>query len=336
MIFCIAENRPEEQIATKVLLLSLQQFCPDVPIHLFFPGATPDFLTWLQELPQVVLENDLIKHEGWEVKVYALLQLFKKGHNDIWWLDSDLLVTCNFIEKYSQLDDNTIVITEEALWGSHVDNGLRTRAWEFPLGRYFPFALNTSVLRVTQRHIKLIEKWKNLLETELYIETQKLPWDKRPWHVCGDQDVLTALLGSKEFEDIPVKVLRLGDDIIQYFGRSGYLCINRVRNLIYGLPPFIHSQGWKPWRKKDTEEKQTISEYLNRTYLDLSPYCLLAKQYESKVNEEMTWIDNVSSSTKLFRILGFKNPSLTGFPLAFVFDIVRYSKSCWHKILNRS
>ncbi len=44
----------------------------------------------------------------------------------------------------------------------------------------------------------------------------------------GDQDVLTALLTSTEFADIPLKMLRRGKDIVQFDGVWGYTTTERL------------------------------------------------------------------------------------------------------------
>ena len=50
----------------------------------------------------------------------------------------------------------------------------------------------------------------------------KMEWLKRPIHMQGDQDVLTALLSSTEFAHIPLKTLRRSKHIVQFDGVWGY------------------------------------------------------------------------------------------------------------------
>src|SRR5262249_5971923 len=65
-------------------------------------------------------------------------------------------------------------------------------------------------------------------------------------HARG-QDALTALLASQEYANVPLKILKRGKDIIQYFGSHGYTISERLSNVVFGAPTFIHSQGPKPW-----------------------------------------------------------------------------------------
>ena len=75
----------------------------------------------------------------------------------------------------------------------------------------------------------------------------KMDWRQRPIHMQGDQDVLTALLTSTEFADIPLKMLRRGKDIVQFDGVWGYTTAERLRSLLGDGPTFIHCMGTKPW-----------------------------------------------------------------------------------------
>ena len=49
--------------------------------------------------------------------------------------------------------------------------------------------------------------------------------------MTGDQDVLTALLGSERYAGIPMNVLERGRDIVMNFGPAGYTVMERLRNL---------------------------------------------------------------------------------------------------------
>src|SRR3712207_4014819 len=112
-------------------------------------------------------------------------------------------------------------------------------------GRRLPATANTSVLRVTPHHTGLLEEWRSLLRSTEYQSAQLRPWDERPTHLMGDQDVLTALLSSADFADVPVRMLRRDVDIAHCFGSAGYLPLQRVRAVVRGqrLPPLVHAQG---------------------------------------------------------------------------------------------
>lgn len=328
MVVCIAEDRISEESAVRLLLLSLVKQCSDIQIVLYFPPATNDFKDWLAQFPQVLLHcNPFSKCSGWNVKPYALLSLLKEGHKEVWWIDSDIILSRDFRPSVGKLTDTTLVITEDALFGFYRDDGYRAKAWGFDVGRMLPFCLNTGVIRVTQHHIPLLYRWKQLMEDKTYLKTQTLPYNCKPFHMFGDQDVFTALLSSSEFADIPLKILRRGKDIIQYFGPAGYTLQERFLNLIQGLPTFIHSQGNKPWYRQKTPPKWTnFLQYINYVNLEVSPYNHVASLYRHQVDKDVDWLAYFSQLGKLFSVIGFGNAALTGMPLAVIYSLWRLSK----------
>lgn len=329
MVICIAEDRQSEETAVKLLLLSLSQYCPDVPVNLFFPPATTRFQQWLKSLPQVKLRTEAFTGvSGWNVKPYALLLLLEEGHDDVWWIDADVIVSRDFRQTIGHLTDSTLVISEEALYGQYRDDGYRAKAWGFEVGRSLPFNLNTAVVRVTTAHLPLIHRWKELLETEPYQKAQTLPYEKKPFHLFGDQDVLTALLASQEFAAIPLKILERGTGIIQYFGPSGFTLRERLVAAIDDLPPFVHCQREKPWRKSTTPPSwKEMRSYLNYIQVEVSPYCHLAAHYQNEMSEDLAWLRPRSRLSQLLRILGFGNPALTGIPIASLYSLSRLYKT---------
>lgn len=328
MIVCIAEDRISEESAVRLLLLSLAKHCLDIQIILYFPPATDEFKTWLMRLPQVNLRCTTFSEAlGWNVKPYALLALLEEGHQEVWWIDSDIIVTRDFRRPIGKLTDSTLVVTEDALFGFYQDDSYRARAWGLEVGRLLPFCLNTGVVRVTQYHIPLLQRWQQLMKDEAYLKAQTLPYNCKPFHMFGDQDVLTALLASREFSDIPLKILHRGRDIIQYFGPAGYTLQERFLNLIKGLPPFIHSQGEKPWyRQKTPPQWQDFFQYLQYVRLEVSPYNCVAFSYKQQVGKDIDWLICSSRLGKLFSMMGFGNASLTGMPLAVIYALWRFSK----------
>lgn len=323
-IICIAENRPEEQVAVKLLLLSLRSYCPDVPVYLSYQGASPNFTNWLQRIPFVAFQTpNTLGNLGWNIKPHLLLDLLKQGYEEVWWLDTDILITCDFINKYVDVNPEDLIISEEAMYGSHSDNGLRTTLWGLSLGNPLPFSLNTSVMRVTPNHIHLVERWCELLENETYRKAQNKDWKERPKHMLGDQDVLTALVGSKEFQTITLKPLYIGKDIIQYFGLSAYTTKSRLINLKKGIPSFIHCQRWKPWALQASLGDETgLRKYIMGLYIELSPYRQLALPYSDQLEEQCNWLTHSSFPAKIFIILGCNNPALTGLPLQMFIDLL--------------
>ena len=328
MVICVAEDRQSEEIAIKLLLLSLSRHCPDIPVDLFFPPANAEFQQWLQQFPQVKLRTTKFSGvAGWNVKPYALLLLLEEGQDEVWWIDADVIVSRDFRQAIGTLTDSTLVITEEALYGQYRDDSYRARAWGFEVGRVLPFNLNTAVVRVTAAHLPLVRQWRSLLETEPYQQAQKLPFEAKPFHLFGDQDVLTALLASQEFTDIPLKILERGTGIIQYFGPAGFTLKERVTCAIEGLPPFIHCQREKPWRKAESPpDWRDKRRYLEYVQVEVSPYSYLATQYKNQIDADLEWLKPRSNLGHFLQISGLGSPALTGMPIALLYSLSRLYK----------
>ena len=294
---------------------------------MFCPNATLAFAEWLKGYPQASL-NDGAVEGAWnkyDIKPLALLTLLRRGFTNALWIDSDILIASDFRALFSGLRRDAIVVAEEALSGGRVDpDGIRARLWGMPVGRRLPLAANTAVIRVTDVHIELLEEWANLLESSTYREAQQRPWTHRAAHVMGDQEVLTALLTSSRFSDLPLEFLRRGRDIIQYFGMSGYTVTERLRHIWHGPPYFVHSQGYRPWLPQTTTSS-TLGAKIRILYNQLSPYTALARSYSNAL-ENSDWLSPSSGVAQAFTTAGGRCAPLVGFPLAILADIVRAMK----------
>jgi len=327
LAFCIAEDRPSCEPALRILIASLLEHIPDADVILFAPNATGAFKAWLQARPQVRRQpgSASLTARKYDVKPSALLKSLEIVSGPVIWLDSDLIVTCDFRHRFMSLSNDVLVVTEEALGSSHADDdAMRARLWALPIGRALPFLANTGVVRVTPKHVPLLTAWDKLLASAEYLEAQSLTWDKRPLHLMGDQEVLTALLCAQAFSDIPLSFLRRGLDIVQYFGSSGYTLSDRVSNIFVRPPCFIHSQGFRPWWPRSAPASSWSARFLS-LYNDLSPYTLRAKRYAAAL-ETTDWLSPPSIAAALFRALSFGFYPLVGLPLAVVSDLVRLVK----------
>jgi hypothetical protein len=230
------------------------------------------------------------------------------------------------LHAFAELNSDVVVAAEDALGDDRSDgNAQRARLWGFPVGRVLPFGLNTGVLRVTKDHYHLMERWRELLQSNLYQDVQKRDWMQRPIHMLGDQDVLTALLTSKEFSELPIKILRRGKHIIQFNGVWGYTVAERARNLLGDGPMFIHQFGHKPWSNR-WQPCSNLREYVKRAYLDVSPYTLTARQFKSEMDCDTDWMEPHYAPTRVLRILGMGHPALVGLPMAIFGDFARLAK----------
>src|SRR5208337_3301489 len=277
---CIAEDRSSCEPGVRLLLQSLARAEPGCSVVLFCPFADENLVKLAAGLTEISADVRTVSPPGaysWNVKPQALLELLGEGADEVVWIDSDIIVSSRFIRRLSAHETDAIVLTEEALWGAADDrNALRARLWGFRVGRQFPFTLNSAVLRVTRRHIPLLKRWRTLLDSPIYRDEQAKAWNSRSANMIGDQDVLTALLCSQEFSDIPVEIFRRGSGVIQYFGLYGFTTGERLRCLINGLPPFVHSQGVKAWIPPNKSGARSLRARVTGAYLDASPYTVVA------------------------------------------------------------
>ncbi len=326
-VVCVAEDRISCEPALRILAASLVRHCPTIKAHFYCPNATPEFATFIAGLPNIALNASALsgRWTKYDIKPVALLNMFDVGYDAVLWIDSDILVTRDIAPLMRGISADAIVVTEEALCSSHDDpDALRARLWGLPIGRTLPFLANTGVVRVGVAHRALLVRWRAMLESSTYRDAQALPWDQRGLHVMGDQEVLTALLASEEFSRIPIRFLRRGVDIIQFFGTSGYTCRERIGHFIAGPPPFVHSQGYRPWWPKQADASRSITRFKD-LYNALSPYTVHARRYRQAL-VDTSWLRARSSLEAVFRAIGFGQAALVGLPLAAVADVVRLTK----------
>jgi hypothetical protein len=323
-IVCVTESRADEAVALKLLIASLAQHCPDLPVVVWFPPATDSFAQWAAAFPRVTLHTEVIPGaSGWNSKPHALLPLLEADADEIWWMDSDVILTGDFRRALPSLRPETLVVAEEAVYGRPDDGGIRAVGWSLEVDRILDESVNTCVLRVTKAHQELLAEWKLMLESPEYVAAQARPWYERPTHFIGDQDVLTALLSSRRFADLPVTWLRRGREIIQYFGPSGYTTSDRLRNLTEGVPAFVHEQGGnKPWHAQS--RRPGPDGVLDRLLADASPYTLYAERYRDVIQAEpgeADWMDSRTLAGRLLRTAGLGSAPLTGLPIALAYSI---------------
>jgi len=322
---CVAENRLWCEPGVRLLIASLARHAPGLQVQLFFPNPSEALMGWLRAYPHVALNRYVLAGDwsGYDIKPKAIRTLIDRGHDDIAWIDSDIIVTRDIVPILGGLPSDMIVATEEALCSNHGDAGaLRTRLWNMPVGRVLPFTLNTGVVRLTRAHRGLIDAWMSLLDADVYRAAQQQPWNERPPHLLGDQEVFTALVSSAEFSHLPVRLLRRGTDIVQFFGSAGYTVRERFGNLRHP-PAFIHAQGQKPWAARATGAKSHAS-FLD-AYRDLSPYRVAARAYDQAL-ADASWTRPLPGAATFFDALGAGRVPLVGLPHALVADLVRAAK----------
>lgn len=332
-IICIHDDRPTHLVGIKLAVLSIRHHSPELPIVVSYPNPPATFRAWIDKQQNVKLVSfPEFKELGWNVKPGILMRLFESGYSEIIWVDSDIIANGNILSSLSTYSPETLVVAQETYWGHKQGGDFRTRAWKLKPGRSLPYTMNGGLFRVTRYHLPLLKAWQDLMKHPAYIKIQSMQWYERPIHMLGDQDVLTALMGSAEFADIPFVLLRRGVDIVQCFGPSGYTPGERLRNLFKGLPPLVHAMDLKPWTKPNEPPKlfgtgesfkSNLREYLDYLSLEFSPYTFVSHRYRDAIEEDPSWMDIKSSIGKLMNFLTGGNPTMIGFPLSVFETIIR-------------
>lgn len=331
-LFCIFDDRPEAETGIRLLIGSLKKANRSARLCVFFDPASQAFRHWIDTLSDVELRaTPFPTGLGWDTKPHALIELLETGEDQVVWLDSDIIVTHDPEPLFANAPEDTLCITEDALWGSYEDaEGLRAKAWGFTVTRPFGHSLNTCVVRVTPAHLPLLKTWLACLNQSEYKCAQQTFWADRPDHLFGDQDVITALLTSN-YGAVPVQILRRGNEIIQAFGLKGYTLRERFGNLYNGLPVFIHAQGFKPWRRHR-------ERWIAQVYFDVSPYVLAALQNIDALDEtegQARFFEPKTGAGALLRYIGFGSIPVSGMPMAAAFDLTYGLSDMIKRLLER-
>ncbi len=323
------EDRVEQLVGMKLLLLSLQRHAPGLPIDVVVPGAPDDFVRWLDRIPDATLDADGLGRAGFDVKPTLLLRALDEHGGTALWLDSDIIVTSDPRPLLAAHPTDHLVVTEEPLVMPHQGGRVRSQGWGLPAGRSMPATTNTSVVRVGPDLVPLLQTWHEFLGRSEYRTAQEeMAWDERPIHLLGDQEVLCALLEWERYSDVPVAYLRRGRDIAHCFHVHGYMFHQMVGNLARRHhPTFVHSHGAKPWFDDDSQ----------RVHLDVSPYTLLAREYADALDEPAPWMDPTSTAGRRMVRLARGNPWTASLPRAAFVEVrdMRMARTGAKRVLGR-
>jgi hypothetical protein len=311
---CLLESRTDDAIGAYLTTESVRRYEPGIAVHLNCvsrAGASEK----LRNDPMVEFDPSAPEGvESWNCKPHTMIPLLEKLGGRVTWLDSDMILTGPISPIFEGLSDETIVTAVECT-NAPTTQGCTARAegWGFAVGREIPQTLNSSVLSCTEKHLPLLRRWKEILSSETYRAMQKTPLTERPIHAWSDQDVLCALLASREFSDIPLRTLRLGLEMIHVGHSLSYHGRERLANIGH-LPPFVHAGAARPWSKYFFAEggAQGLLRKVNR---DLSPYTALGQEYADAYPEVRKWRDEETLIGKILRLGAGNNPALSGLPL---------------------
>ena len=271
---CSYEDRPEAMDSVILMGESLCRVEPDVSLHLTIPAAPASVRAWAKRRSQVVLSTEPPPNgvTGWDVKPWLLLQELSAGRPEAVWIDTDMIVTRPISAVLDEFPRDCLIVAEE--WDRTGADRLATLAWELPSQRPLR-PINSCFLRATPAHRPLLERWRQMTRDPRYREAQRLPFERRPWHLASDQVLLTALLGSGEFGQVDFHVLQMGRHIAHCAGSSCYRPRHRLLDLFRGLPPLIHCLGRKPW--VSLSEGGRAYGILTDLATNVSPYVLAAQ-----------------------------------------------------------
>jgi len=315
-LICTNDDRPAAQVGIKLLVLSLAEHCPEIDVLVSWPVPDPAFIAWLEAQPRVqVYVEPSYRGKEWNIKPDLLQHCLDLGYQQVIWIDSDVIVARDFRDLLNDASQETVVVAQDFYWAFYGFSGaaVRGKLWGLRPGRSLPWTINTGVLRVTEAHRPLLQAWSTLLACPVYVEAHRRSWYKRPIHLVGDQDVLTALLGSERFSNYPVQLLRRGTDVIYNFGPSGYTPGERINNLSSPEPPFVHCSGPKPW-----EAPSRVSllgnwkAYYARLGLELADYSRVARRYREHFDDDDIAFDLKTLPPRAFCWLAGKRFPLQG------------------------
>ena len=312
-LVCLYEDRPYQIPGLKILLLTLNRYCPCWPIRLRVPSVPDSLRSWLRRFSQVTLfEEELASRGSFNVKPSVLVDGLTSGASSCLWLDTDVLVNGN-LDFLTRESPESIVVTQDP-W--QYENGSTHRAgtWGLNTGRSLSGPLNSSVVRVTLHHEELLCAWQKLLCTDAYLAEQAKPVDSRNRHMLSDQDGLSALLASEKFASIPIVKLKHASQILQHHGAGAYGPLQRCSNLMTGMPSLIHAMGTtKPWNMP--AHPAIIREsraYYERVYLELSPYVHFARQHRNNMAEQADWLNVHTLPGLVGSLVALNRPALKG------------------------
>jgi hypothetical protein len=290
---------------------SLCRVDPGVSLHLTVPDAPDSVRDWAASRAQVALTTTRPHGvSGWDVKAWLLLQELNAGSPEALWLDADMIVTRPMSLLLREFPDGEFIVAQE--WDS-VTAADVAHFWEVaPVRPVAP--VNSCFVRATPAHRTLLERWLEATRDSKYRAAQALPFDQRPWRLASDQVLLTALLGSEEFKEMPFDSIRVGRHIAQCAGSSGYAPGDRLRDLFRGLPSLVHCIGRKPWELQ--ADRGGARQYMLDLATDVSPYVLAARKVARELDMNPAWLETRTVSGAMLRGLTAGHPGLAGLPLA--------------------
>ncbi len=322
--FCFSEDRPEVEVGVRLLVASLRRHCPGTRSVFYNAKASDSLRHWLRKYPDVQLVQDRLEGaDAWNCKPHAMLPLLRAGHPQVVWLDTDVLLEGDPRPIFANLAPEVFGVAQEPACVTNQGTDGRINAWGEPIGRSFPFTLNSCVLRATQHHIPLLERWETWLADERYRKWYRVPEPQPPFYALSDQDVLNVVLACRDFAHVPVRVLKSGMDIIHSGGALVYSPKERLRGLLSPHPPILHALAVKPWVLLDPKFDVSTRYWFFRQLLqEISPFVAAARKYREEIEVPCPWLDFRSTPGRFVRLMGMGHWALRGLPVGLAVQAI--------------
>lgn len=295
-VIVMYEDRPTALLGVQLAILSLGRWSPDVEVRVTIPGAPPELVSWVDRQPNATLWPLDLALSGWDVKPALLLAHLRDTDRPVAWMDTDLIVSGDLAARMAEAPSSDLVVAEDVWYARRAGTFARTEAWGLKPGRLYPYVANTAVVRVDASHIPLLEEWNDLLHDEVYRSAQARPYHERPFHLIGDQEVLTALLGSEQWQHLGVSHLKRGTDIVHCLDAQSVSPAERLRlTASRTIPLLIHGAGPKPWLSPVQTEAdwrhplRRLDQRVNLLRDRRSLYAWAARQYRDELPGSLDW-----------------------------------------------
>ncbi|MFS0771533.1 hypothetical protein [Sphingomonas sp. 1P08PE] len=312
------EDRKSAIPGIELLARSLAYHAPKMRMRVYTPlEEVSDLAAELDNL-EVSLTAELVGR-GWDVKPTVMLWGLADSAS-VLWFDTDVVVAGDLTGALEGLAPDSIVVGQE-FRGIKAEGGrLRAEGWGFEVGNLVPHHVNSGSVRVTSTHRALLQAWRAALETQAYRTAQTQPLDQRAIHLLGDQDVLWALIASKQYSHLQVQYFRAGKEMIVHCGANGYHALERLGHVFgAGRVAFIHMLGgYKPWSFDEVPDRQTERQkYLQMIFFELSLFHAVSVRYAAAMGNPR-WLTRRTRMARVFNMLAFGNVALRGLPLALM------------------
>lgn len=303
------EDRKSHETGIKLLILSFTSYHSDIDFYAFVPNASEKFLKWCAGRDVKCIQESPSKQSGFNIKPDLLLWGLDKGYERVTFIDADIILTRALPKFFMDPAEDAIIASQTAPLNK-VRTKVRTDFWGFKQGRRFIRDPSGCFLSASKKHRSLLNSWAKLLTDERYLSAKNLQDEKTLIPVRGDDEVLSALLGSEQYAHLKLVFLNSTSQIAQCGTPGSYTVHSRLRSLLGHKPYLIHAVGNKPWLREEPYYKH--------------PYSIEARAYANQLDEECNWSIKASHQRdKLWSRVYYNNSAMCDLPAALADETSR-------------